>query len=147
MTLRMGTGIMLSFWGVACLASPLKNNEYLMFMHFPKSGGTTMQTILVDISKKLNTTMQLHYGDNYPRNTFDRLHPGHIAYGHKIVFDSLQPITPGRCVYYATMVRSPVTWALSLHMFQPLLCASVPLLFLALRYYFWRWRFGGSATI
>ena len=114
--------VLLRLSGIACLATaaPLTSNEYLMFLHFPKSGGTTMRTVLDDISKKLNTTFQVQYGGNQTRDglsLFDRLHPGHIAYGHDIHFDSLQPITPGRSTYYATMVRSPVAWALSLHLY------------------------------
>ena len=67
-------------------------------------------------------TLQAHYGPGFHDSPqFDAEHPAQVIMGHGVNFHTLSsPVASGHSVRYATMVRSPLAWALSLYLhFHP----------------------------
>ena len=91
----------------------------------PKTGGTSFRNMIFRDAKKRGKTIQAHYYNEVSRvgggHQFDAERPAQVIIGHFVNFHTLSgPVASGHSVRYATMVRSPVTWALSLYLhFHP----------------------------
>lgn len=57
--------------------------DHFVFLHLPKTGGTSFREIVQELAREAGMTMQMAYshGDLNPR--FDPLHPARIIYGHE----------------------------------------------------------------
>ena len=92
-------------------------SDHLIIQHMPKSGGTSFRDIIFGEAAILGKSRQTAYGEDIPGpgiTSFDAAHPAQIIMGHRVDFHTLQPVAAGRTVRYTMMVRSPLSWILSL---------------------------------
>ena len=101
---------------------PLTSRQHLLIQHMPKSGGTSFRSMIFQDAARRGKTLQAHYGPGFHESPqFDAEHPAQVIMGHGVNFHTLSsPVASGHSVRYATMVRSPLAWALSLYLhFHP----------------------------
>eukprot|EP00966_Prymnesium_polylepis_P076506 1773576-Prymnesium_polylepis.1 len=90
-------------------------SDHLLILHMPKTGGTSFRNILQEAARR-GHTVQAHYEADIPNfRDFDADAPAQIIMGHAVNFHMLQPTAPGRTLRYTTMLRSPLSWVLSLY--------------------------------
>mmetsp|Transcript_74 Transcript_74/g.149 ORF Transcript_74/g.149 Transcript_74/m.149 type:complete len:313 (+) Transcript_74:156-1094(+) len=92
-------------------------SDHLLIQHMPKTGGTSFREMIIREAKRRGKTVQTHYGVIVKSSPiFDKEHPAQVIIGHHVNFYLLQPVATGRTVRYVTMVRSPLSWVLSLYL-------------------------------
>jgi len=89
--------------------------DHFVFLHLPKTGGTSFREIVQELAREAGMTMQMAYshGDLNPR--FDPLDPARIIYGHELGYVQSQ-LPQSAKVVYVTMFREPLSWLLSYYL-------------------------------
>ena len=97
---------------------PLTSRQHLLIQHMPKTGGTSFRKMIFQDAARRGKTLQAHDGPAFHDSPqFDAEHPAQVIMGHGVNFHTLSsPVASGHSVRYATMVRSPLAWALSVYL-------------------------------
>ena len=61
-----------------------KKVDYILFEHFPKTGGTSVRIILEDFCKRYNISISSNYSEEHPQTNFDPKNLTKIIYGHRV---------------------------------------------------------------
>ncbi|MBU0577413.1 sulfotransferase family protein [Patescibacteria group bacterium] len=90
-----------------------KKADFVLFEHFPKTGGTSIKIILEDFCKRHNISISFDYGEEHKFTNFDPKNPTKVIYGHKVNSEFSEYLPNNSAYIHFTMLRHPFDWIIS----------------------------------